>query len=206
MHGRPCQRLMRLVAETLSVVPGAVQRSLQMHMTAAHQGLWSRQDKLAPAPAPILEEVPKGSRVCLEYEHVSAWVPATVDSPGLLPDMSCLWACARGGKTADRGGSSDSASDSSERPSKHRQVRPTLLAPELTATLLHLHSSLQCYKCAALKAACMLDTVCSVVFLQVAYTICCTAALGRLGGAERPRKAGWCTACMACACCYCCCR
>ena len=86
------------------------------------QGLLARQDKLALSPAPILEEVPKASRVCLEYEHVSAWVPATLGSPGLLPDMSWLWACARGGKTADRGGGSDSASDSSERPPKHRQV------------------------------------------------------------------------------------
>lgn len=125
-----------------------------MHMTAAHKGLLPRQDKLALAPAPILEEVPKASRVCLEYEHVSAWVPATVGSPGLLPDMSCLWACARRGKTADRGGSSDSASDSSERPPKHRQVstrswrlswRPTCCA------------CIPAYGCAASPAACMLD-------------------------------------------------
>ena len=89
--------------------------------------LWcGRQDKAGapPAPAQILEEVPKASRVCLEYEHVSAWVPANANSAGLLPDLR--WMCRLRGKTADRGGGSgsDTGSDASVEPSKHRRVSP----------------------------------------------------------------------------------
>lgn len=89
--------------------------------------LWcGRQDKAGalPAPAQILEEVPKASRVCLEYEHVSAWVPANATSAGLLPDLR--WMCRLRGKTADRGGGSgsDTGSDASVEPSKHRRVSP----------------------------------------------------------------------------------
>ncbi len=75
-----------------------------------------------PPPAQILEEVPKARRVCLEYEHVSAWVPATAASSGLLPDLR--WLCARrGARTADRGCSdSDSDGAADGKAGKHRQV------------------------------------------------------------------------------------
>jgi hypothetical protein len=83
----------------------------------------ARQEKLAappPPPAQILEEVPKARRVCLEYEHVSAWVPASAASSGLLPDLR--WLCARRARTADRG-CSDSDSDGAAETGKHRQAR-----------------------------------------------------------------------------------
>jgi len=88
-------------------------------------GVAARQEKLAvspPPPAQILEEVPKARRVCLEYEHVSAWVPATAASSGLLPDLR--WLCARrGARTADRGCSdSDSDGAADGKAGKHRQV------------------------------------------------------------------------------------
>ena len=72
--------------------------------------------------ADLLEPIPEGSRMCVEYVHVSAEVPAVFAPPGLFPGLELP---SFGRKTKEDAGP------------KTRQVRTVLLAVEgLHATSL----------------------------------------------------------------------